>query len=253
VKETAGEWTLQIAAKAGAAVDDINWVGARRTAAEEYDEFDLVEPPVIGNYVSVSIPNMNWSDLAMEYTADFRPLGRDLYEWPLKVASNYSNGEVVLEFNGVAKLPAGYETYLVDEAYGVARNLRHNPVYRFVTVGKPETLQKHSNGIALVPKAFELSQNFPNPFAAKYQQSFTAIRYTLPKSANVTVEVYNMLGQKVRTLVAGQVQAADYYMATWDGRDEAGKEVSSGVYVYRLLAESEGGRFTATRKLLLVK
>jgi hypothetical protein len=265
VKEAAGEWTLQIAAKAGAAVDDINWVGARRTAAEEYDEFDLVEPPVIGNYVSVSIPNMNWSDLAMEYTADFRPLGRDLYEWPLKVASNYSNGEVVLEFNGVAKLPAGYETYLVDEAYGVARNLRHNPVYRFVTgangiekslkllVGKPETLQKHSNGIALVPKAFELSQNFPNPFAAKYQQSFTAIRYTLPKSANVTVEVYNMLGQKVRTLVAGQVQAADYYMATWDGRDEAGKEVSSGVYVYRLLAESEGGRFTATRKLLLVK
>jgi hypothetical protein len=165
----------------------------------------------------------------------------------------------------MANLPAGHEAYLVDEAYGVARNLRRNPEYRFVAgangvekslkllAGRPEALQKHSSGIALVPKAFELSQNFPNPFAAKLQQSYTAIRYTLPKSANVTVEVYNMLGQKVRTLVAGQAQAADYYLATWDGRNETGKEVSSGVYVYRLLAESNGERFTATKKLLLVK
>jgi hypothetical protein len=263
--EAAGEWTIQITAKAGAELDTINWAGVRKMAAEEYDDFDLVEPPVIGNYVSASFPNMNWSRLAMEYTADFRPLGRDFYEWPLKVATNYASSEVVLQFSGVANLPAGFEAYLVDEAYGVARNLRRNPEYRFVAgangvekalkllAGKPEALQKYSSGIALVPKAFELSQNFPNPFAAKFQQSFTAIRYTLPKSANVTVEVYNMLGQKVRTLVAGQAQAADYYLATWDGRDEAGKEVSSGVYVYRLLAESNGERFTSTKKLLLVK
>jgi hypothetical protein len=262
---SAKDWTIQISAKAGVALDSINYVGARSAAAAEYDDFDRMEPPVIGDYVSVYVDNAKWTKNPMKYTADFRPTSQEIYEWPLRVNSNTTQGEVVLEFKGMANLPAGHEAYLVDEAYGVARNLRRNPEYRFVAgangvekslkllVGKPEALQKHSNGIALVPKAFELSQNFPNPFAAKLQQSFTAIRYTLPQSASVTVEVYNMLGQKVRTLVAGQAQAADYYLATWDGRDEAGKEVSSGVYVYRLLAESNGERFTATKKLLLVK
>ncbi|MGH7453548.1 MAG: FlgD immunoglobulin-like domain containing protein, partial [bacterium] len=262
---SAEDWTLQISAKAGVALDSINYVGARCAAAEEYDVFDRMEPPVIGDYVSVYVDNEKWTKNPMKYTADFRPTGQETYEWPLHVNSNTAPGEVVLQFSGVANLPAEFEAYLVDEAYGVARNLRRNPEYRFVAgsngvekslkllVGNPEALQKYSNGIALVPQAFELSQNFPNPFAAKFQQSFTAIRYTLPKSANVTVEVYNMLGQKVRTLVAGQAQVADYYLATWDGRDEAGKEVSSGVYVYRLLAESDGERFSSTKKLLLVK
>jgi len=261
----AGEWTLQIAARVGATLDTINWVGARQAAADEYDDFDLVEPPAIGSYVSVYFANTNWSDLAMNYTADFRPMGHDLYEWPVNVASNYPNREVVLEFKDATNLPAEYEAYLIDAAYGMARNLKSNPSYRIVTtangiekslkllVGKPEALQKRAGGLALVPSAFELAQNFPNPFATQQAQALTAIRYALPKPATVTVEVYNMLGQKVRTLVNRQLQAADYYMATWNGRDEAGKEVSSGVYVYRLLAESGAEKFAATKKLLLVK
>jgi len=259
------DWTIQIAATAGAAMDTINWVGARSAAAEEYDDFDLVEPPVIGEYVSVYVPNLDWPLHPMRYTADFRPANQEVYEWPLQVNSNSSSGEVVLEFKGLANLPNDYDAYLVDEAYGMARNLKRNPSYRIVAsaagvdkslkllVGKPEALRKLSGGLTLVPKAFELSQNFPNPFAAKQAQAFTAIRYALPKSATVTVEVYNMLGQKVRTLVNRQIQAADYYLATWNGRDEAGKEVSSGIYVYRILAESEGERFASTKKLLLVK
>jgi len=259
------DWTLQIAAKAGAALDTINWVGARSTAAMEYDDFDLFEPPVIGEYVSVYVPNESWSLHPMKYTADFRPANQDVYEWPLRVNSNSPSGEVNLEFKGLANLPNGFEAYLVDEAYGMARNLKHNPSYRLVAsangiekslqllVGKPEALQKISGGIALVPQAFELAQNFPNPFAAKTASALTAIRYTLPKSATVTVEVYNMLGQKVRTLVNRQIQGADYYIATWNGRDEVGKEVSSGIYLYRILAEANGERFASTKKLLLVK
>jgi len=259
------EWTIQIAANAGAAMDTSNYVGARSTAAVEYDDFDLAEPPVIGEYVSVSVPNMNWTLHPMQYTADFRPVDQEVYEWPLQINSNSSSGEVILEFKNLANLPAGYEAYLVDAVYGMARNLKSNPSYRVVTtangiekslkllVGKPEALQKRTGGLVLVPNAFELAQNFPNPFATQQAQALTAIRYALPKPATVTVEVYNMLGQKVRTLINRQLQAADYYMATWNGRDEAGKEVSSGVYVYRLLAESGAEKFAATKKLMLVK
>jgi hypothetical protein len=263
-----GEWTLQISASAGAALDTINWVGARNTAAEEYDHNDLFEPPVIGEYVSVYFPNENWSLHPMKYTADFRPTGEDSYEWPLVVASNHANGEVVLQFKGLGTIAAEYEVYLVDEQYGVARNLRHNPHYQVRTgangvkkslklmVGAAGTLGKLSGGISLTPKNFELSQNFPNPFsrgAAVHANPLTEIRYALPQTASVTVEVYNMLGQRVRTLVAGQKQAADYYLVTWDGHDEFGREVASGVYVYRLLAETGSEKFTATKKLLLVK
>ena len=259
------EWTIQIAATAGAALDTINYVGARNAAAMEYDDFDLLEPPVIGEYVAVSVPNLGWSQQAMQYTADFRPAGQDVYEWPLQVKSNSTFDEVILEFKNLANLPNGYEAYLVDAAYGMARNLKSNPSYRVVTtangiekslqllVGKPEALKKRTGGLALVPSAFELAQNFPNPFATQQAQALTAIRYALPKPATVTVEVYNMLGQKVRTLVNRQFQSADYYMASWNGRDEVGKEVSSGVYVYRILAESGAEKFTATKKLMLVK
>jgi len=262
---SAKEWTIQIAAQAGAALDTANWFGARSTAAEEYDDFDLLEPPVIGEYVSVFVANENWPLHPMKYTADFRPTGQETYVWPLQIKSNRVQGEVLLQFNGVQNLPAEYEAYLVDAAYGVARNLKHNSAYRVVTgangvaktlkllVGKPETLSKHSGGIALVPTAFELSQNFPNPFAARQAQAVTAIRYALPQAATVTVEMYNMLGQKVRTLVNRQYQNADYYLATWDGRNEIGKEVTSGVYIYRLLAESGAEKFASTKKLLLVK
>ena len=261
----AKDWTIQIAAQSGAAKDTINWLGARSAAAAEYDDFDLIEPPVIGEYVSVYVPNMNWVLHPMKYTADFRPADQEVYEWPLQVNSNSPAGEVILEFKNLANLPNGYEAYLVDAAYGLARNLKRNPSYHIATsangvekslqllVGKPEALRKRTGGIALVPDAFELSQNFPNPFAARQAQAFTMIRYALPKPATVTVEVYNMLGQKVRTLVNRQIQEADYYMATWNGRDEVGKEVSSGVYVYRLLAESQGERFASTKKLLMVK
>ncbi|MDZ7344935.1 MAG: hypothetical protein ONA90_10535, partial [candidate division KSB1 bacterium] len=203
------EWTIQITAHAGATRDTINWVGARKAAAEEYDDFDQFEPPVIGEYVSVYIPNEHWSQHAMKYTADFRPSGSDAYEWPLMVATNHASGEVTLEFKQVADLPDGYDAFLIDTRYGIARNLRRNPTYRLATgdsgiekslilvVGKSEALKKHNAGVALVPQAFELSQNFPNPFRAgvgAHARVMTEIRYALPKAATVTLEVYNLLG-----------------------------------------------------------
>jgi hypothetical protein len=212
---SAQDWTIQISAKAGVALDTINYVGARRAAAVEYDDFDRFEPPMIGEYVSVYIDNANWSQNPMKYTADFRPLSDGTYEWPLRVNSN-AQGEVALEFQGMANLPAGYEAYLVDEAYGIARNLRRNPEYRFATgangiekslkllVGKSETLQKYSQSVALVPKAFALSQNFPNPFAVRQGQTFTAIRYALPKSATVTVECTTCSAKKCGHSLTGK-------------------------------------------------
>jgi hypothetical protein len=95
----------------------------------------------------------------------------------------------------------------------------------------------------LLPLDFSLSQNYPNPFNAT-----TRIVFSLPRKAEATLVVYNVLGQHVRTL-ARSVFSAGEHEVMWDGIDESGAEVSSGVYFYRLVSETQ----RVTRKMVLLK
>ena len=96
---------------------------------------------------------------------------------------------------------------------------------------------------AVLPDQIELAQNFPNPFNPQ-----TTIRFTLGSAQRVTLIVSNVLGQTVRTLYDGRALAGVHTVA-WNGRDESGATVASGVYFYRLAAEQE----TVTRKMMLLK
>jgi hypothetical protein len=93
------------------------------------------------------------------------------------------------------------------------------------------------------PGQFSLSQNAPNPF-----NPTTTIRYELPQTTQVVLKVYNLLGQEVRLLV-NERQEAGFHTVLWDGRNIAGRSVSSGVYFYRL----EAGEFTRSKKMMLLK
>ncbi len=97
--------------------------------------------------------------------------------------------------------------------------------------------------LGAVPDRFDLAQNFPNPFNPE-----TIIKYQLPRQSHVKLEIYNTLGQKVRTLVDA-TQKASYYSVKWDGRNQSGNRVSSGIYLYRL--ETDG--FVRTRKMILLR
>jgi hypothetical protein len=94
-----------------------------------------------------------------------------------------------------------------------------------------------------VPARYGLSQNYPNPFNPS-----TAIDYSLPAASVVELTVFNELGQRVATLVEGP-QSAGPHTASWNGCDDAGATVASGVYLYRLTA----GEFIQSRKMLLLK
>ena len=95
------------------------------------------------------------------------------------------------------------------------------------------------------PGEYALHQNFPNPFNIECQ-----ISYQLPEAGEISLIVYNLLGQRVRVLAEGNRQAG-YYQVAWDGRDDSGREVSSGVYCSRLVVN--GSEFTAVRKMVLMK
>ncbi len=94
-----------------------------------------------------------------------------------------------------------------------------------------------------LPSDYHLSQNYPNPF-----NPGTEIRYICPLASHVTLEVFNIAGQKVATLVDGRVSPGRHSV-WWNGEDDSGKQLASGIYFYRL----EAGEFAATRKMILLK
>ena len=95
----------------------------------------------------------------------------------------------------------------------------------------------------LIPKEFFLSQNYPNPF-----NPTTTISYGLPKDSNVKIEIFNLLGQKVTTIIDDK-EKAGYKSLIWNGKDNAGQSVSSGVYFYRI----DTGDRQLTKKMMLLK
>ena len=94
-----------------------------------------------------------------------------------------------------------------------------------------------------LPDDFALQQNYPNPFNPS-----TTITFSLPRVSDVSLTIYNMLGQKVRTLVSGGLVAGTYSVI-WDGRDDADRQVATGIYLYRL----DAGSFSEQRKMVLIK
>jgi len=98
-------------------------------------------------------------------------------------------------------------------------------------------------GTAPVPNAYELSQNYPNPFNPK-----TTIRFKMPDNLHVNISVFNVLGQKVRTLL-DEFKAAGEHEVEWDGAFDNGNEAESGVYFYRITTKA----FTDVKKMTLLK
>ncbi len=99
------------------------------------------------------------------------------------------------------------------------------------------------DGSIAMPKRFSLSQNHPNPF-----NPITQINYSLAGESQVRIEVFNITGQRVKTLVDGHMEAGEHTII-WDSKDGNGDAVASGIYFYRIKTD----QFTATKKMVLLK
>ena len=110
-----------------------------------------------------------------------------------------------------------------------------------LVIGTTEATEQERAGAR--PEEFALYPNFPNPFNPR-----TTIRFTLPESGPVRLSVYDVLGRQVR-LLADQSFSAGVHDLPWDGRDQDGRAVGSGVYFYRIDASA----WTQRRKMLLLK
>ncbi len=111
---------------------------------------------------------------------------------------------------------------------------------RVLFVSRYEYLSTEGEGI---PTEFALHENYPNPF-----NPTTTLRFDLPQVSSITLTIYNMLGQKVRTFNM-QNTSAGYHSITWDATNDFGQQVGAGVYLYQLQAKD----FVKTRKMVLLK
>jgi hypothetical protein len=95
-----------------------------------------------------------------------------------------------------------------------------------------------------IPASYSLNQNYPNPF-----NPTTTISFSLPESGPTKLDVYDVLGKHVTTLLDENMGSGNFRVV-WDGADKSGMKVATGMYIYRLVS---GDNFTAVKKMLMVK
>jgi len=203
------------------------------------------DPDGLGDNVVVSRDNDNGtfygysavSGLVTEHPTDGTLYIINAFDY---IGAAYTNSQVFYTFN------AFHDTWIEidpvgDNAWvyvgGKTALLRTNDILYAFDPEAPQT-DIDNQTISILPESFTLVQNYPNPFNAQ-----TIISYNLPTSSDVTIDIYDILGRKITTLV-DKKQPAGSYHAVWNSED-----ISSGVYFYKIQA----GNYTDTRKMLLLK
>ena len=221
-------WLAEITAQSASVVKRVEF-GAERTATNAYDNYiDRAAPPA---------PPA--SNLTVHFEGEFA--GTDFYRDIRGLEDNHWT----LHVKAQSTVALAWDVTAIPQEMGA--RLRVDGIDVDMRSQSSISLAKGSHdldiSVNVVPKAFELAQNYPNPFNPE-----TNISYGLPEDATVVLKVYNMLGQEIRTL-ANEQQPAGYYTVTWDGTNESGETVSTGVYIYRLTA----GQYTESKRMILVK
>jgi len=158
--------------------------------------------------------------------AEFLLDGQSIYQWIWTNGASGGGSQLQLDASDFFGADANAEMYIDDYKF--------DPY--FIVPGIND--DKHE-----VPITFDIAQNYPNPF-----NPTTTIKYQLPKKSTVKIVVYNLLGQVVRSLVSNSLEAG-YYQTIWDGLNDFGQRLSTGVYFYRM--EAEG--FVKSHKMILMK
>lgn len=248
-------WSIQILAQSQEAKDNYNFATVITNAKNDKDAFDYPEPPPIGEYVSVYFPHQEWESIFSKYSSDARPETEKGMVWEFAVQTNIHD-KVDLTFENLNSVPPEFEIWVADQNLNVATNLREknayevagpteqNPKQLLLIVGDENFISENIGEILEIPDDYEVSQNFPNPF-----NPATTIRFGLPQPGEVTLKIYNILGQEVITLFDKEVKKAGYHTIVWDSRNQNGQKVASGIYIYHFRA----GGFVKSRKMIIVK
>jgi hypothetical protein len=241
-----------VALSAGEFSDRSASFGIAHDAETGLDPLDERKPRALAATPTVEFKRPQWDANYSTFATDIRPEFEYAESWEFDVRATQREASQ-LAFSGISKIPSQFEVYLIDEGRARTVDLREDSLYRFtpaaelskfsVVVGKKEAVQEKLSSVAL-PKAFALGPNYPNPFNPS-----TNIPVAVPVASEIKLKIYNLLGAEVKTIYDGTIEAGRYWF-NWDGRNEAGSTVATGVYFYRL-ATSTG--VTLLGKMILIR
>jgi hypothetical protein len=245
------EWNIHMTMETEGYADPLVSFGVARDATGGLDHFDHRRPRAPGRLPSAFFDRPMWDSESSLFASDIRPEFDRLESWDLDVEARVQ-ATVRLTFSGMENVPAQFQVVLLDRDRASFTDLKKATVYSYsapkpktrftILVGTTEAVQEHVNDI--LPREFALGDNFPNPF-----NPTTTIPVAIPRIAEVTLRVYSLLGEEVKTLQSGPLEPGRYWFS-WDGTNDRGSHVASGVYLSRLTT-SVGVSFT--KKMLLLK
>jgi len=244
-------WKVEIGLTSKDFLDQSTSFGIANEASQELDQFDYRKPRTVATIPNAYFSKPKWDKHYSLFATDIRPEFKDKESWDFEVQSAQRE-ELKLTFSGIERVPLQFEVYLIDQARGRYVSLREDSLYTFtpaadiskftVLVGKSESIKEQLESIP--PKELSLGQNYPNPF-----NPLTAIPVSIPVITEIKLKIYDILGKEVKTLYAGSLTPGRHFFH-WNGRDERGNTLATGVYFYRL---STSTGMVLTHKMILLK
>ncbi len=259
-KQMTGGWEINLFAVINGFHDSENRLGTHPHATVERDGMDAHEPPVIGDYVQLAFDNSDWTDKGI-YSKDIRKEGQTSYTWNIDVKSNIA-GQISIEALNTSYIPLEFDAVLIDLENKIQHNIRSSEAYKYVSIGNeqahqfqviiglPVNVSKSIDDLGILPTEFSVNQNVPNPF-----NPVTAIRLQLAEDAIVSMKVFNILGEEVRTLTNNEYFESGYHQIIWNGRNNLNRQLASGLYLYQTVMKNDKGKLLHinTKKMVLVK
>ncbi len=261
-------------------INSDGWIALNRGTLNNHDNQALPNPDEIHNMVAAF-----WDDLFSSLTAEVGKIyyyydsanHRFIVSWeavghvsdvsdketfqiilldPQFYSTSTGDGEIIIQYKVVEEsgsCTVGIENYTEDigldyvfnDIYEVtASMLQSNFAIKFTTQSPVIVSVEGGESVSeMIPDEYTLEQNYPNPFNPQ-----THIRYTLPEAGHISLKIYRVDGQLIKVLF-DDYQSAGRYEKLWDGTNDRGVKVSSGVYFYRLATD----KFSSVRKMLFIK
>ena len=252
-KKVDQEWIIQFLVKEKNSFDNSTLMGRKESAFDDIDRSDTPMLPKIENGISAALLlNENENK---KYSSDFRSIDEINGIWDLQILSEQDFPNIELKVKDVISLPDEVSMAILDVQKRMvltnvfSRKINFDKIgaleYEFkVVVGESEYVEQMiKNLLEVIPDNFTLSKNYPNPFNPR-----TNLDFSIPKRSNVALRIFNMMGQEVVTLI-NEKKSYGNYSVSWNGLDNKGLNVASGVY----FAELRTRNVRRITKMLLLK
>ena len=250
--KTQALWRVHITLSSAGFIDETSSFGVSNKASPGLDQLDFRKPRAIAETPTVSFNRPDWDANFSTFATDIRSDVVESEIWEFEVRS-IPQENATLTFSDIKQIPAHFEVYLLDVSRARSINLRENSLYSFIPVGEltkfsvvvgdEAAVKEQLNSVSL-PRQFSLGHNYPNPF-----NPTTIIPVAVPVTSEITLKIYDILGKEVKTVYQGPIDAGHHLMS-WNGRNETGNAVTTGIYLYRLTT-AKG--VTLLGKMILMK